>query len=231
MCLAIFKPRGRFIPREHLEEGFARNKDGAGYAYHNGQKLVVKKGFFKFGSFYDSYVKEAEEHKAIIHFRYATSGLIDVENCHPFTFHNDNYAVIHNGVLDHRNTKKESDTNCFVKDILSKVPKKYSFNKEMKKNIGEYIGKHNKMVIMSSLGKVMFINEDGNNAHWNGGIWYSNDSYENYGFDFKKWDEKSYVEDDCESFEICEFCQNYTDDFVIDRDFTVCGDCYKHFVN
>src|SRR5690606_17400792 len=65
MCLAIYKPAGKVVPEEHLEEGFTSNPDGAGYAYiADDGKVHYAKGFFKYEDFikhYNTYVKPEHE--------------------------------------------------------------------------------------------------------------------------------------------------------------------------
>lgn len=220
MCLAIYKPENISIPYDYLENGFNENPHGAGFAYYNGT-LNVKKGYFKFDDFMSDYLK-CEKYKSIIHFRWATSGKKDIDNCHPFTF--SNYAVIHNGVLNHRSTETESDTNCFTKDILSSVIKRYGLTKKVKKILSKHIGESNKMVILSKYGDVHFLNK--HCGHWLNNVWYSNTSYkDSYFFSVKK---QPY---DYANMEYCDYCYKSfnINTMVLDRDFTVCDDCYQQF--
>lgn len=235
MCLAIYKPKNTLIPEDYLETAFYSNPHGAGFAYYNGSSVVVRKGYFTYNSFIKDF-KRVSKKRAIIHFRWATSGKKDVNNCHPFVF--DKYVVIHNGVLNHRNTDTESDTNCFTKDVLSKVAKKYGFSKGSKKFLSELIGPSNKMIIMANSGKIHFLNEE--KGHWNKGVWYSNDSYEdNYKYWTKvdKENDLSFVdyyndwvnsESDCD---FCDFCSSVINKSIYSfNDSNLCDHCYNRFV-
>ena len=51
MCLAIYKPAGKTVSWDALEEGFSSNKDGAGFAYVQNDKLCIHRGLFNFDDF------------------------------------------------------------------------------------------------------------------------------------------------------------------------------------
>src|SRR6185295_7173865 len=99
MCIAIYKPEGLVSPEKNLAESFRCNKDGAGFALWDGKKVTISKGFFTYQQFLDAWkaVSQAENTKALVHFRVATHGTIDTDNCHPFQLKDG--ALIHNGII------------------------------------------------------------------------------------------------------------------------------------
>ena len=249
MCLAIYKPVGEYIPENYLENGFEMNSDGAGFAYRNGDNIVIEKGFFRFESFIKAW-RRVSAKQALIHFRWATSGKKDIDNCHPFIFNKGKYVMIHNGVLSHRTEPEKSDTVCFVQDVLEPMSKTYGFNPKTKSILEKHIGRGNKIAVMSKTGKVHFLNEDA--GHWLDKVWYSNDSYTD---SYTKWCSASYTYDDTPLFwrvddtdttnsqekwweshwrdELitCDFCGDHYDhkDVTKYKDFKICCGCENQF--
>lgn len=180
MCLAIFKPKGKTISREHLFNGFSKNADGAGIAYNTNDGLVVQKGFFDFEKFYDAY-RAQETRKMLIHFRWKTHGDKNEFNCHPWKLEVDDYqcALIHNGVLSIKSTDKMSDTGHFAHAWLFPLLKKHSVaiwrEHAFRLIIEDFIGRGNKIAIMDNKGNHAIWNED--EGFWDNGVWYSNRDY------------------------------------------------------
>ncbi len=180
MCLAIYKPAGKLIPRDHLFNGFQSNKDGAGMSFNENGQLVVRKGYFDFESFYTEYLKN-EDRQMLIHFRWATHGHKNEFNCHPWLIQDKDYSVsvIHNGVISIESTDEMSDTGHFVHGWLAPLIKRHSrklaFDPVFKKIIEEFVGSYNKVAILDSYGRFTIYNE--NQGAWDGGVWYSNTNY------------------------------------------------------
>lgn len=205
MCLLIFKPAGKSVPREMLYNADQANSDGCGVAYYDGERIVIKKGLYKFDGFYDTFIKPFEEKDMIIHFRNASAQMeISDAMCHPFPFDDKKYipegesqrfrfAMGHNGKLAWRDTNKKSDTACFTEDVLEHILGRdpwFLDNEVGVKLLEMAIGFTNKMVIMRHDAtppegkhpiKFYIINRDGGygdrKAHWKDGVWYSNESY------------------------------------------------------
>lgn len=135
MCIAIYKPKNIELPSmETLKVCFSNNPHGAGFVTDilgSYPGISVFKGYFTFEDFYKKFIQNVKkEHVCLIHFRYATHGIKNKENCHPFVFYKydkkDKYhehtpsfsALIHNGVINNGlKNKKRSDTFWLTKQI------------------------------------------------------------------------------------------------------------------
>lgn len=178
MCIAIYKPKDKIIPKDVLETCWNVNDDGAGFMYAENKKLHIKKGYMDFESFYNEY-KEHQHKNAVIHFRITTHGETNEDNTHPFVV-GDNLAFVHNGIISAVSTAdntKFSDTYHFNKKILNKLymsDNRFIKKQHFKDLIKEYVG-YSKLVFMDNKGRVTIINEA--SGTWDDGVWYSNGSY------------------------------------------------------
>ena len=181
MCLAIYKPAGVTIPRENLENGFSSNHHGAGFAVAGGGSVDIKKGFFSFDAFYGEYEKaEAGGGAMLIHFRLATRGLRNAENCHPFHVKKGSIAMIHNGIIDIPCPRHEmSDTWHFNEAIIkpiARIDAKGLILGDYLDLVDRAAGWGNKIAIMDHTGRVAVSGDD--KCEWSAaGVWYSNTSY------------------------------------------------------
>jgi len=145
--------------------------------YAQDNQIRIFKGYFGFRKFWWSFrlVDQEVGHKTgiIIHFRIATSGLIDVNNCHPFEVNNQ-VAFAHNGIINIESTEIKSDTVIFRDEILSKLPVDFMKNSAILELIGGY-AKNSKLIFLNTSGDVIIMGEK--EGVWDDGIWYSNNSY------------------------------------------------------
>jgi hypothetical protein len=176
MCIAIYKPEGKLLSQETLEQCYNANSDGAGYMFHKSGKLYVKKGFFSFADFWKSYKRDKTK-ECVLHFRIKTHGLIDKANCHPYNITND-FAFVHNGMISGYTDPNKSDTWLFNEAILQPLVSKWGklslFDDPVKKLIEAKIG-YSKLIFMDNEGHTEIFNED--KGTWDDGVWYSNSSY------------------------------------------------------
>jgi hypothetical protein len=178
MCLAVYKPAKVRVDWDALAEGFRSNSHGAGFAVARGGALIVEKGFFTFDAFREAYLPY-EADKSLIHFRLATHGERNKDNCHPFMV-TPHLAMIHNGVLDicTQSEPHMSDTWHYVEYILKPMA---ALAEDWYSHVGlQFVGEQ---AIRGS--KFLFLRADGdwhiwnqNSGHWNEDTWYSNRSYE-----------------------------------------------------
>ena len=203
MCLAIYKPAGVTIPRDHLESGFNSNPHGAGFALAMGRGVEIIKGFFTFDAFCGEYEKaEATGGAMLVHFRLATHGLRDAENCHPFYVKNGKTAMIHNGIIDIPCPRTEmSDTWHFNEAIIKPIARIDGhglITGEYRDLIERAAGYGNKIAIMDGVGAVEIIG-DGSGERDAGGVWYSNNSWRPWKHEGLKWRDEGYDDEDAES--------------------------------
>jgi len=188
MCVIAIN-KGSKITFQEFEDMWLLNRDGLGMMYLNAEKQIIikktiPKNIIELNYFYDQVYcpvfSDVTNTEIIIHFRYATDGDINKQNCHPFKFSNKNghFALMHNGVMPskYRNYSTSekyvtSDTVNFIEDFL-KVGD-FSFNEKDQKQIIEEVG-YNKLVILSPeklqiINEHLFYNHRGNlfsNLNW-----------------------------------------------------------------
>jgi predicted glutamine amidotransferase len=142
MCIIVYKPAGKTLPgKSTLETCSKNNPDGAGYMFNAPEGVIISKGFTDINDLLTSLNQNLLKHSLTekkcniaLHFRIGTQGLIKAENCHPFPVTSNigelqaiettcDIALVHNGMIPIKDDKNPnlSDTQIFIKDILSKV--------------------------------------------------------------------------------------------------------------
>ena len=155
MCVILLSEKGKQAPtEEQIKKAFAKNPDGAGFAYcdksdHN--KVKWEKGFMCVEDLLNR-LKPLEQWKdttLAIHFRIGTAGKNDAHTCHPFpisTVYGDlrktsgeGTVLFHNGIISTGGFADplSSDTQDFV---IATAPlfKKYNKSKVRDKFIEEW---------------------------------------------------------------------------------------------
>lgn len=181
MCVIIHAPAGVDIPLIHLKDAWDSNPHGAGFCYTTpGKSVVAVKGLMT----YKQLMKRLKKHPMkdtdfTIHFRWATSGLKDKANTHPWVIGDSNptLAVVHNGIFGHvKDEPTVSDTGVWTRDYLGRLHRAglvqlMHTNGEISKDIG--IG--NKVVIHEKGQSPIIVHED--SGTWKDGVWYSNELF------------------------------------------------------
>lgn len=165
MCVAIYLPAGESISNKTLKQCYAANPHSIGYMFATEGLLIVQK-FMAYPEFLAAFRAQRERHTEtdfVIHFRIASSGEIDLDNCHPFHISQD-VAFCHNGILDDcYGDKKRNDTRHFSDDVLAPLVRTYGydilFQPAMRELIEGNIGYHNKFIFMDATGRVAICNE------------------------------------------------------------------------
>lgn len=191
MCILIVKKAGVKTPSKTiLERCFKANPDGAGYAYIDGKKMYLNKGFMTFADFWRSFREvDVTDKDCIIHFRIATHGTVCVENCHPFAI-NGQICGAHNGVLSIQSKNNKTDSEIFFTEICTPLIENFGIESLLFKE-----------VVRLSIGtsKIAFLDIDSGLHTFGhfieyGGVLFSNRSFEpvpEYKFKFGRWDSKA----------------------------------------
>lgn len=134
MCIVIYQPKGKQVQKAILQKAFENNPDGAGFMVQKDKEApYMMKGFFDFDKFYKSYLPFSKgDYNVAIHFRIATHGTVNKDNCHPFKISSDiadtvlfngraDSLIMHNGIISSIMTPRNlpySDTMNFIAKIL-----------------------------------------------------------------------------------------------------------------
>ena len=240
MCIIIAKPAGIAMPTQKvLEHCASKNKDGIGIAWTTGGMIRIKKDFNDleaFNKFVGVNVGKADA--ALIHFRIATSGLVDAGNCHPFPLTRrskrlrakesvTDIAVAHNGTFsDLKGHKKYSDTLIFIKNILADPIVRNNLHSEaIQELIKGYIDS-SKLAVMDRLGNIMRFG-----IFWpDEGLFYSNGGFKEYEYqsqtEYSSMSSRSYQCNDC--YRMYDL-QKTTWDYKVQG--WVCDACREHRLN
>jgi len=175
MCLAIYN-ESQVLKDEVFFNASISNPDGMGLLWSDGHKLHTYKELWDWRKFYETYadIRRMTPHPIAIHFRWATHGTVDVDNCHPFMV-NDGLGFIHNGVFSNVAYDKElSDTRVFNRDVLQALRPDF-LNDEDTVRLLHVATKGSKLVFLDKAGRGDIINQDA--GLWDSGDWFSNRSY------------------------------------------------------
>ncbi len=156
------------------------NRDGGGIAYVANGKVEISKGFFVFGQFMAEYKRlfdlYGKDNPMLIHFRIATQGMVNKNNCHPFPIKGG--ALIHNGSLWNigGTQAKVSDTRDFASTVHNIL--NYEDVSECVDELGKAINSWNKVAMLYDNGKTIVLNK----YKWyeDDGILYSHSGYKGY---------------------------------------------------
>lgn len=201
MCLLTFVPEGVQPNRDFLQNGTICNDDGHGWAIvclcgedaelHTFKSLDAQETI-------DAFIEKRStcaSGPALFHSRFATHGITNTDNCHPFVVNGDSRTVVgHNGILPkiyQPNDKydERSDTRLYADDFLGSFHK--FATQDQRDTIGQKITVYNKLVILTIDptydSYAYIINEP--QGTWDKDCWYSNDGYQ--GWTNKYWTKPS----------------------------------------
>lgn len=196
MCLIIANPECKPIPDEHIINAFSTNSHGFGIMCSSAKRLFMFKGMHGLEQIKYLFAKvTASGVPYVAHFRMATHGLRNKDNCHPFEVDPVAFGgigMVHNGTLSGSEWRAptKSDTALLVDRIRDHVEggdfnHSDLFEKQAPVVMDRYrssIG-GDKLVFMGGDGRINIVNEQ--NGHWINGVWYSNTysiaSYSDWG--------------------------------------------------
>jgi hypothetical protein len=183
MCLLVYMSEYTTAPVERLYNASINNPDGFGWAIVDKHKIVKGHGM-DIDAVVDDFLTARAKHPgdALFHLRWATHGVTDVNNCHPFTVGSDNLSVLaHNGVLpvDVPKGEKRSDTRIFAEDWLPEFGGVPALDDKQFFNEVSAFTRGSKLVVLTANPDTKYwsyiVNEQ--DGDWEDGVWWSNDSY------------------------------------------------------
>ena len=139
MCIIAIKPENTPIDWGILDTCEFANPDGGGYAYAEGGKVHIRKGFFTNKHLKHSLKQDGiDTTKTLImfHYRIATHGKVAPATCHPFPITKDtaelceldvssDMAIAHNGIIPAMpNDRLLSDTMQYIRLFIEPLGEK-----------------------------------------------------------------------------------------------------------
>ena len=234
MCLIFLKPKKakNYLTYDRFCNALENNPHSVGIVYRDPESKKVKIERFVNPAkgkeqIYDI-IKDKEEYA--IHFRYATHGGVNLENCHPFIVNKD-LCLMHNGVMSDfgKVDSSKSDTKNFTESFLRPYIEQEGIgvinDKEFIEDVGKVIGSYNKILLIDKDFNWSIINES--SGVWKEGCWLSNsystessrnyyDSYNytsnskyNYKTDYKNYYDRFYGSYDEYGYDDDEYWSKY----------------------
>jgi glutamine amidotransferase len=185
MCLLVVASPNSTPRKKDLECASCNNPHGFGFAVVTPNGIVTGRGMSskKVIKKFLEVRKEFPDSYAMFHARYATHGVKNEDNCHPFKVPNshDTYLA-HNGILDIKISAgdRRSDTRIFAEDTLPSMGGVTALDDEHVWTMVSKWSLGSKIAIFTldpSAKEVCYIiNESA--GHWdNEGMWWSNTTY------------------------------------------------------
>lgn len=121
MCLIIHNPKAKTIPLDIFDSAAIINPDGFGIFYHDTGEIIHTMDYADLED-----LMYTANRPYTCHFRYATSGVVDKDSCHPFDI-DKRYALMMNGTIDRLVSKSKVDTEALC-EILKGMTHKQMLN-------------------------------------------------------------------------------------------------------
>tara|TARA_R110000868_G_scaffold133205_1_gene344691 strand:- start:8986 stop:9816 length:831 start_codon:yes stop_codon:yes gene_type:complete len=232
MCLLVVCEPDGTPKQEELHAGACSNPHGYGFAIVAGSEIIsersmsAKKSIKRFLELREQY----PEGYAMWHARYATHGVKNEENCHPFKVGDSELTYLaHNGILDVAIPEgdKRSDSRILAEDILPKIGGVASLDDDTIWSMLSKWASGSKIAVINldpSASSQMYIINENLGAWDSNGVWWSNGSHKRvtykpptttlYDNDYwtKKYDDIPVLDDSVEEvLDFCPFCQALID--------------------
>lgn len=185
MCLLVVCNPNATPTREQLKQGACANPHGYGFAIIAGDKIITERSMSAKKSIrrFLELRKQYPNGYAMWHARYATHGVKNELNCHPFKIagEHDTYLA-HNGMLDIVIPKddKRSDTRILAEELLPRLGGVSALDDDYVYDMIGSWARGSKIAVMtndpSAQYKIYIINESA--GSWDDkGVWWSNNSH------------------------------------------------------
>lgn len=186
MCLIIAKRHDGIVTDLELEIGFVDNPNGAGFAYvNNNDRVVICKPYTNLTKLTKAIRRVESQYPdspILIHFRLATSGLVDSLNAHPMYVTKD-LAFAHNGIFSSFRLLAEndrSDTYTFNQLVLKPIMVQYGndgiHNKGIQQLLLAFCEKTaSKLVFLGADKRLTVFNHTAGKWNEDQTVWYSSD--------------------------------------------------------
>ena len=186
MCLLVVCNPNSTPSKDELTTGACKNPHGFGFAIDTGSGIISERSMSAKKSI-SRFLELREEYPngyAMWHARYATHGVKNELNCHPFRLagEHDTYLA-HNGMLDILISKddKRSDTRIMAEELLPRLGGVSALDDDYLYDMIGSWSKGSKIAVMtndpSAQYKIYIINESAGSWDSNG-IWWSNNSHQ-----------------------------------------------------
>ncbi|NDB60398.1 hypothetical protein EB001_18400 [bacterium] len=237
MCLLVVSSPNSTPRKKDLECASCNNPHGFGYAVIAGNKIITGKGMSakKVIKEFLAVRKQYPDSYAMYHARFATHGVKNDDNCHPFKIGNSDLSYLaHNGILPVHiePNDKRSDTRIFADDILPSMGGITALDNPNLYGMIEGWASGSKIAVFTLDPNAQYdcyiINED--LGHWdNAGNWWSNDSYKpsKWGNFFQKYDDSLDLSEGWALDEgMCYTCGEVMSNEISPYYCDYCGACY-----
>lgn len=119
MCVILYKKKDVKIDLETLLLARNINPDGLGLAYFdNNSEVIFERNLKPTKNDLKACIKKTENKEAIFHFRIATSGGVNLENCQPIYNEKENFLLFHNGVIPALNGASDTVSDTVLLSYL-----------------------------------------------------------------------------------------------------------------
>ena len=142
MCVILYKKKDTKIDLETLLLARNTNPDGMGLAYFEGHEVVFERNLRPTKTDLKNCIRKTQDKEAIFHFRIATSGGINLENCQPIYNKEGNFLMFHNGVISSLNGASATASDTVLLSYLMEhreIDKNKLLNKLAQKTFSKFV--------------------------------------------------------------------------------------------
>lgn len=142
MCVILYKKKETKIDLETLLLARNTNPDGMGLAYFDSNEVIFERNLKPSKRDLQACIKKTEGKEAIFHFRIATSGGVNLENCQPIYNKGANFLLFHNGIIHSLNGASNTVSDTVLLSYLlehSEVDKNKLLEKLATKTFSKFV--------------------------------------------------------------------------------------------